>query len=164
MLGLQALSWVQNMNDTLIPEDYPPWYKDGLHFQCTGCGKCCSGGPGYVWVTSKEIAAIAGFLNMSVDLFVRRYIRQKENRYALIERKMQNFDCVFLQDKKCLIYPVRPVQCKTFPWWKEQLRSKESWELAARYCEGIKPQAPLVSYEQIQKCLEIASTQSQEKS
>lgn len=126
-----------------------PWYKDGLRFQCTGCGKCCSGGPGYVWVTRAEMEGIATFLKMSLDQFVRRYIRQRDNRYALIETKRQNYDCVFLQDKQCLIYPVRPTQCKTFPWWKEQLNSPESWALAARYCEGINEHAPIVPYERI---------------
>ena len=150
------------MTEHTSPKETLPWYKDGLRFQCTGCGKCCSGGPGYVWATPEEIAAIASFLKMTVDLFVRRYIRQKDNRYALIEKKMQNFDCVFLQDNKCRIYPVRPVQCKSYPWWKELLQSKESWEIAARYCEGIQTQAPLVPYEEIQKCLEYSSTQSQE--
>lgn len=128
-----------------------PWYKKGLRFQCTGCGKCCSGGPGYVWVTKEEIAAMAEYLAMPIDLFVRKHIRQRDNRYALIEKKTENFDCIFLHDRKCLIYPVRPHQCKTFPWWVENLRSEESWKLAARYCEGISEKAPLVSCDEIEK-------------
>ena len=133
--------------------DSDPWYKNGLHFKCTGCGKCCSGGPGYVWVTKEEIAAIASFLTMPLDLFVRKYIRQRDNRYALIEKKIENFDCIFLHDKKCLIYPVRPRQCITFPWWTENLQSEESWNLTAKSCEGICDTAPLFSYEEIQKKL-----------
>lgn len=140
------------MTDTKTSENLP-WYKDGLRFQCTGCGKCCTGGPGYVWVTPEEIASIASFLNISIDVFVRRYIRQRDNRYALIEKKMQNYDCVFLENNRCQIYTVRPMQCQTFPWWQEQVRSKESWELAARYCEGINDQAPVVSFEEIEKNL-----------
>jgi len=34
---------------------------------------------------------------------------------------------VFLKDKQCTVYPVRPAQCRTFPWWKENLSSKEAW-------------------------------------
>ena len=26
------------------------WYSEGLRFECTQCGACCSGEPGYVWV------------------------------------------------------------------------------------------------------------------
>lgn len=128
-----------------------PWYKNGLHFQCTGCGKCCSGCPGYVWVTLDEICAIADHLNLSVDEFSRRYLRQRDGKYSLVEMKSRNYDCVFLKDRKCQIYQVRPKQCRTFPWWKENLSSVESWKETAARCEGINDQAPHISYEQIQR-------------
>lgn len=131
-----------------------PWYKEGLRFKCTECGKCCTGSPGYVWVNEAEIAAMAEFLNISIEAFSRKYLRQKNNRYALIEKKSQgNFDCIFLKDKKCSIYPVRPAQCRKFPWWKENLNSEESWKLAAQECEGINDDAPLVPYSKINEVL-----------
>lgn len=132
-----------------------PWYKDGLKFQCTECGKCCTGSPGFVWVSKEEIISIAKLLNISVELFKKKYLRQRDNRYALVEKKSQNHDCIFLKDKKCLIYQARPSQCRTFPWWRENLNTKESWKLASESCEGINEQAPLVSYEQIEKLLII---------
>jgi uncharacterized protein len=120
-----------------------PWYKEGLRFQCTECGKCCTGGPGYVWITEEEIVEMAEFLNISPDVFKKTYVRRKDNRYALIEKKSQNYDCVFLKDKKCSIYKARPKQCRTFPWWKHNLISEESWKEASISCEGINDQAPL---------------------
>ena len=39
-------------------ESKDTWYKDGLRFECTGCGKCCSGFPGFVWVTEEEMQGI----------------------------------------------------------------------------------------------------------
>lgn len=126
-----------------------PWYRDGLRFKCTECGKCCTGSPGYVWVTKQEIASMAKLLNIPVDLFKRKYLRQRDNRYALAEKK--NLDCIFLKDKKCTIYQARPAQCQTFPFWKENLNSEESWKLAAETCEGINDQAPLVPYPVIQE-------------
>jgi Fe-S-cluster containining protein len=130
-----------------------PWYKDGLRFKCTGCGKCCTGSPGYVWVTEEEIQEMAETLHISVDLFVRRYIRQRDNRYALIEMKAKDYDCVFLKDNKCLVYQARPSQCRTFPWWKENLLSKESWEMAAQRCEGINDHAQMFTCEEIEHAL-----------
>ena len=126
-----------------------PWYKGGLHFKCTGCGKCCTGPPGYVWITDEEIAAAATLLNISVELFKRKYTRKRDNRYCLTEKKSQNNDCVFLKEKKCLIYEARPEQCRTFPWWPENLKSEESWKCAAESCEGITDEAPLVPYSEI---------------
>jgi Fe-S-cluster containining protein len=129
------------------------WYRDGLRFKCTECGQCCTGKPGYVWVEKEEIQNIAAYLNITVDKMMKTYIRQKDNRYALIEKRSMNYDCCFLKDKKCLIYPVRPKQCRTFPWWIQNLKSRENWNNAAKDCEGIRNDAPLISYEEIEKNL-----------
>lgn len=132
-----------------------PWYKGGLRFQCTECGKCCTGTPGFVWVSEDEILAMATILNISVELFKRKYIRRRDNRYALTEKKKENgdFDCVFLKDNRCQVYQNRPIQCRTYPWWRENLNSEQSWKLAAKECEGINDQAPLVPYSQIMKLI-----------
>lgn len=78
------------------------------------------------------------------------YIRQKDNKYALIEKGTYPHDCIFLKDKKCQIYGARPKQCRTFPWWIHNLKTQESWKEAAKECEGIREDAPLVSFETIQ--------------
>ena len=43
------------------PDPDSPWYRDGLAFSCTRCGACCTGGPGYVWVSPEEIEELARF-------------------------------------------------------------------------------------------------------
>ena len=53
-----------------------PWYKDGLRFKCTGCGDCCTGAPGYVWVNNEEIAKMAAVVRMSVEEFEAEYVRE----------------------------------------------------------------------------------------
>lgn len=125
------------------------WYKDGLRFQCTECGKCCTGGAGFVWVSLEEMQKMADFLGISLQQFKRQYVRQRNNRYALVEKRGQEKPCIFLEGKKCKIYAVRPKQCQTFPWWKENLNTPESWALAAKECEGINDQAPVVPFSQI---------------
>ncbi len=132
----------------ILPEEVKPWYTKGLKFQCTGCGKCCTGAPGYVWVSQEEITAIAKFLKIPEDKFIIRYLRKVGKRYSLVEFS-KNYDCVFLKDNKCSIYSVRPTQCRTFPWWAQNLSSPEAWEEAAKYCEGISKAAPTVPLETI---------------
>ena len=133
-----------------------PWYKDGLKFKCTECGKCCTGQPGFVWTTDAEVEAMAKKLHMTVQAFKMRYIRKKENRLALVEKKVGEGDkaCIFLKEKRCEIYEARPQQCRTFPWWKENLQSEESWKVAALGCEGISEKASVVKYEAIQQLLD----------
>ncbi|HET6266568.1 MAG TPA: YkgJ family cysteine cluster protein [Acidobacteriota bacterium] len=110
------------------------WYKDGLKFECTKCGKCCTGGPGFVWITLSELYRIAEYLGLDDTKFAAHYVRKVGDRMSLIERP--NGDCIFF-DQGCTIYPVRPTQCRTFPFWKENLVKPSAWESAAQQCEGI---------------------------
>lgn len=130
------------------------WYRDGLKFQCTGCGKCCTGAPGYVWVTEEEIAELAKSLNITPAEFTQKYTRRIGKRISLLEDP-KNFDCIFLKDNACSLYDARPIQCRTFPYWKDNLRTRSDWEYAKGYCEGIDhPGAPITPLEEIQKQLE----------
>src|SRR5262245_11517479 len=89
------------------------WYQAGLRFTCTQCGNCCSGAPGYVWVTQEERQRIAEFLALTNDEFESRFIRRVGVRHSLVEK--DGGDCIFLKTlggkRICGIYPVRPVQC-----------------------------------------------------
>lgn len=127
------------------------WIKEeGLHFKCTECGKCCTGGPGYVWITIEEMEKIATSLALPLDIFTRRYVKKVNNRFSLVEKK-PNYDCIFLENKRCTIYENRPKQCRTFPWWDENLSSEEAWKRCAQECEGINDDAPLVTLATIEK-------------
>jgi hypothetical protein len=131
-----------------------PWYKDGLRFGCTECGKCCTGSPGFVWVSVEEMHAMAAFLRITFAEFVKRYTRQVGASYSLLEHS-KNYDCVFLKNGKCSVYAARPKQCRTFPWWEENLKSPEHWQEAAERCEGInREDAPLISLEEIKQNLD----------
>lgn len=123
------------------------WYKEGLRFKCTGCGKCCTGAPGYVWITEEEIMIMAEFLKTTVDIFKKTYVRKVGARLSLNEKA--NYDCIFLKDKKCQIYEARPKQCRTFPWWQQNLESAETWKRTSLECEGINDSAPLFTQNQI---------------
>lgn len=128
------------------------WYDDGLSFACTGCGKCCTGSPGAVWLNDQEIEALADKLQLSINEFIQKYTRLVDGKLSLIEDPV-NFDCVFLKNNRCEVYEARPVQCRTFPWWTQNLKSKKDWQEAAKYCEGITSSAPKVSLKVIKESL-----------
>ncbi len=115
------------------------WYKDGLSFTCTQCGNCCSGAPGYVWATREELAGIAKFLGREDGQLDSTYVRRVGLRFSLTERS--DGDCIFLRREggkaMCGIYPVRPLQCRTWPFWTENLRSEKDWERVGRNCPGV---------------------------
>lgn len=131
------------------------WYAEGLRFECTLCGNCCSGPPGYVLVTDEEARAIAARLGLSVAAFLREYTRQTPQGRSLTERQTEaGMDCVFLDRATmpgkavCSLYEQRPLQCRTFPWWPENLRDRRGWERLGRVCEGVN-RGPTVSIVEI---------------
>ena len=111
------------------------WYKDGLRFTCTQCGKCCTGDPGVVWVDGGEIDAIARHRGEPVHEFVALHTRKARGRITL--REKANGDCVFYEPGRgCTVYPVRPRQCRTWPFWESNLESPEAWKRTVDVCPG----------------------------
>ena len=126
------------------------WYQDGLQFKCTGCGKCCTGSPGYVFLSDSDLVSLSNHFKMSSKDFAKKYTRQVDDQLALLEDQT-SYDCVFLKNNQCIAYEARPVQCRTFPWWIENLRTIDDWNEAALRCEGINHKdAPLISAVEIE--------------
>lgn len=115
------------------------WYRAGLHFECCQCGHCCGGFPGYVWVTPEESAAIAAFFGISQEAFEAECTVKVHRRRSLTEQP--NYDCVFLERDgehgRCAVYPVRPQQCRTWPFWKMNLTDPDAWNGQVNRCSGI---------------------------
>jgi Fe-S-cluster containining protein len=112
------------------------WFKDGLRFQCTQCGDCCTGAPGFVWVNKEEIAALAQQVGMPVAEFEAKYVRTVGIRKSLVE--YENGDCVFFDGvaRKCTVYEARPRQCRTWPFWESNVQTEESWQQTCEACPG----------------------------
>ena len=117
------------------------WYAAGLHFECAECGRCCSGPEsGYVWVSRHRIQAIADFLGITPDRLHQNHLRRIGPKITVRE-KPGSLDCVFLRwthgRKGCAIYPVRPLQCRQWPFWPQNLAGPDAWNKAATKCPGI---------------------------
>lgn len=113
-----------------------PWYEKGLRFECSQCGDCCTGAPGYVWVNKEEIADLAANQCMSVPEFEAKYVRRVGIRKSLVE--YSNGDCVFFDGKarKCTVYHARPKQCRTWPFWQSNVATPEAWQQTCEVCPG----------------------------
>ena len=118
-----------------MPDAEQPWFHAGLRFTCTQCGKCCTGAPGFVWVTDDEIDRLAAARGMKRSEFAAVYTYKTRGKVSLRERA--NGDCVFYDDAKgCTVYPVRPTQCRTWPFWASNLTTPEQWEETEAVCPG----------------------------
>ncbi|MCI5192322.1 MAG: YkgJ family cysteine cluster protein [Candidatus Electrothrix sp. AU1_5] len=106
--------------------------------RCASCGgKCCRGQQGYIWLSMKELEKMAQARNTSPEAFAREYVRQVKGKMSLKERIINNEHfCCFLDpvDHCCTVYPYRPEQCRTFPFWEQyKEESKELFQL----CPGV---------------------------
>ena len=110
------------------------FFDGGLRFACQRCGACCSGDPGIVQITSQEIAKAADYLGISPAGFIDGFCLPWKDRHRIREDNQGN--CLF-HDNGCRIYPMRPLQCRTFPFWFSNLRSQTRWESIRRQCPGI---------------------------
>lgn len=134
-------------------ESNEPWYKDGLRFTCTQCGKCCTGDPGFVWLNDEEITAIAAFLGEPRHEFIA--VRTRKARGGVTLREKANGDCVLYDAQRgCTVYKVRPRQCRTWPFWESNLETSEDWEHTERVCPGS-GEGELIPVEEIVKRLKV---------
>ena len=113
-----------------------PWYRDGLKFSCTGCGNCCTGAAGAVWVDEDDLERIAQHLDKPIGEIRLMHTRVLRGKISLTE--FPNGDCVFFdgQTRGCKIYPVRPLQCRTWPFWKSNIADEQAWQQTVNECPG----------------------------
>ena len=112
---------------------HKPWYDKGLRFECTQCGNCCTshGEYAFVYLAEADVIAIAGHLGLARREFLERWCKQDEG-YTIL--RMDAPQCPFLTEARgCSIYPVRPKQCATWPFWEDNL-PQERWEGPVKDC------------------------------
>ena len=111
------------------------WYREGLRFRCTRCGNCCRG-DGNVWVSDAEIGALATRLGLSDSDLRSGYTRRSGRGIVLAQKRNQ--DCIFFDGSSgCEVYADRPRQCRTYPFWRGIVHSRDDWDDESRCCPGI---------------------------
>ena len=141
-----------------------PFYAEGLRFSCTRCSSCCRHESGYVYLSEQDLSRLANEFKMDYTAFIKTWCRwvafdRDSERLALKEKS--NFDCIFWGRGAatgsnvvagCAVYPVRPLQCTTFPFWDYVVCSPDAWRNAGTGCPGINT-GELHSREKIDDCL-----------
>jgi Fe-S-cluster containining protein len=88
-----------------------------------------------VWVEPGEIERLAEFRGESTQEFAKRHVRRVGDRYSLIEKP--GGDCIFWDAKAgCTVYTARPIQCRTWPFWPENIATPGDWDRVERVCPG----------------------------
>ena len=70
--------------------------------------------------------------------------------HGLFQRPRNDIHTSNTAYRKCTIYPVRPSQCRMWPFWPSNLSNPDDWNKTAQKCPGIN-RGRLYSYEEIEK-------------
>jgi hypothetical protein len=108
-----------------------------FHFLCTGCGECCRG-EGSIYFSTDDLRAAMHHLGISRLEFRYRYARhfQKTDSSQYVHRS--EAACLFLNGEgRCDIYPVRPLQCGSYPFWHSVFESPGNFRYNKKLCEGF---------------------------
>jgi Fe-S-cluster containining protein len=115
-----------------------PWYEDGIRFACQRCGECCRthGEHAFVYLNRQDTQRIAEQLDLSRTHFLLAHCVQEDDNWSYL--RPAGIDCRLLDDAgRCRVYPVRPLQCATWPFWSENLEP-EVWNgPVVETCPGI---------------------------
>jgi Fe-S-cluster containining protein len=86
-------------------------------------------------VDEDRVAAIAQYRGEPLPQVTALYTRVVGRRRSL--REKANGDCVFYDRAKgCTIYPVRPEQCQTWPFWESNVVTPDAWRQTCEICPG----------------------------
>lgn len=151
--------------------------KDHFKFRCIYCANCCSDKKTIVNATYLDILRITKGLNLTFNeileilgfyiyeknfsndfikkMVIPPIITEKGNTFVGLLKKSTGA-CIFLDEKKkCKIYNLRPMFCRTFPFTFKVLNLRRSNSKiniqmfytikAQEYCQGILDNAPYIS-------------------
>jgi len=108
-------------------------------FQCRQCGECCRGFGGTL-VSDTDVAAIAEYLGISPDVFVKTCCARSGSGRVLAQGS--DGYCIFAENALCRIHPVKPRMCRAWPFIEGVLRDPGNWRIMAGACPGIRADVP----------------------
>jgi len=128
------------------------WEREPVRFECQPqCFKCCLK-PGVIYFSDADILQAAKFLQCSPAAFKSRYLVEDDGLWLL--DVTEDEPCPFLALQGCRIHESKPAQCATYPFWKENLESRNFWKLTAMFCPGI-GLGPMFPVAAIKKALQV---------
>ncbi|MEE8408220.1 MAG: YkgJ family cysteine cluster protein [Myxococcota bacterium] len=112
------------------------FWSRGLRFDCQRSGKCCTnhGSNTYVYVELDERRRMAAVLGMRTAAFTRNFCQKSYGRHHVKDR---GEDCILLDNGGCSVYEARPTQCRTWPFWPENMDPTVWKKEITAFCPGI---------------------------
>ncbi len=110
--------------------------KVDFHFECQrGCLECCTQ-TGEVYLTEDDAQRIAAHLGQTTEHFLTTLCETDANGDLRLTTPADKA-CHFLFEGGCSIHEVKPLQCRAFPFWPENVTGRRVWEKVGKVCPGI---------------------------
>ena len=120
--------------------------KFNFRFECQPeCTHCCTMA-GDVFLTEDDADRIAAHLEITSAQFREQHCTYEDDELRLVGQSKD--PCRFVTSTGCSIHEVKPVQCRTFPYWPEYVVNKRSWKNLGRFCPGIGV-GPIIAVEEV---------------
>ncbi len=114
-------------------------YPIALRFHCTRCGLCCGDTDEkerHILLLKKEAEKIATATSQPFSAFAKKINGKVPYTYEM-KKTDKTHACVFLENNKCLVYPLRPLVCRFYPF---ELKNADRFEhefLCTKECPGV---------------------------
>jgi Fe-S-cluster containining protein len=105
-------------------------------FQCQQCGDCCQGRGG-IFPTPGEIDLMAQYLKIAVPRLKQDYLETTPSGLAV--KNKPGGGCIFNEQGRCGIHPVKPRICRDWPFLPAILVHASEFEAAKEACPGLNP-------------------------
>ena len=111
-------------------------------------------------VNAQEQKDLARHLGLGLREFRKRFTEQDADGYRGL--RFEDGHCVFLQGARCSVHDAKPVQCRTWPFWPELLKSRAAYAREVQsFCPGSRS-GTLVPAAEIQRQLrELAAAEAE---
>ena len=112
--------------------------KKNIKFKCQGSSNCCvsRGSYGFVYLSKKDLIRISKYLRIEINKFKKNYCAYTDG-YLHLREMRKDGNCIFLKDKRCTVYKGRPMQCRTWPFWSENMNFKTWNSQIIGFCPGV---------------------------
>jgi len=114
-------------------------YPRDVHFRCLKCASCCGDTKAHVrhiLLLKLEAERIAEVTSKTIEEFARKAEGHAPYAYEMRKTKEEE-KCVFLENKRCTIYPLRPLICRFYPFELKITKNGKCYFLYTKECQGI---------------------------
>jgi Fe-S-cluster containining protein len=114
-------------------------YPTTVRFYCTKCGICCGDTKEktrHILLLSPEAEQIAKATSQPILNFAEKTENKAPYVYEM-KKTAEDRKCVFLEDNRCTIYPLRPLICRFYPFELRSAHGRNYKFLFTTECPGI---------------------------